>query len=162
MSKLINKYDQDDAYINGEYDEIENAALWEDIIYDANKVLNKKQFVQLEGSMGLWNGSVDVFQIIEENNLQYIINNYINPDRLEVEVYNDKVILRNIHHDDINYYELIPFDFNDFTIRELKEFFDEYDIEDFNKEDYKYSFSHALKEDLIDFVLYHELYKKNQ
>ena len=161
MSKLINKYDQDDAYINGEYDEIEDITLWEDIISDANKVLNKKQFVQVEGSMGLWNGSVDIFQIIEENNLQDIISNYINPDRLEVEVYNDKVILRNIHHDGTNYYELIPFDFNDFTIRELKEFFDEYDIEDFNKEDYKYSFSHALKKDLIDFVQFNELYKNN-
>ena len=166
MDKLIFKYNSEDAYDydSDKYDYGLDRENFECAILEANTILSKKNFVRVNGSMGLWNGPVDVDQIIEETNLEDIINKYIGSyeKELEIDVYNDKVIMRIYHHDGTNYYELVPINLEDLKIKELKAFFDEYDIEEFNTDDgYGGNFSHAKKNDLINFIEFNELYKNN-
>ena len=43
---------------------------WDDMEYEANKVLGSKDFVKVSGSIGRWNGNFGVDMIIRETDLQ--------------------------------------------------------------------------------------------
>lgn len=125
---------------------------WEDylndVCYEADKILEIKDFVKVSGSMGLWYGRRGVDKIVRETSLRDIISKYINPDMIEIDVYQDRVEVKNIHHDGTNYYEFTPFSFNDLTKSELLKLID--------KEDFEYQTDiklyKATKQDLVDYL----------
>jgi len=171
MKDLIIAYDENNAYITKDedgnelqekdyyYDEVLDNMLWDDAVYEANKILGLKDYVEVSGTIRRWNGDREVRRIIPENTIDDIISKYIEPDKLFMEVYNDKVEFINCHHDGTNSYTLIPFNVEDFTIKELKSLFDKYDIEDFNDySDEFHSFSQARKYELVEYVENYELF----
>lgn len=120
---------------------------YNDVSYEADKILGSKDFVKVSGSMGLWNGRKNVDRIIRETSLDEIISKYINVDTLEVEVYIDKVEVSNIHHDGTNYYEFTPFSYGDLKKSELLEMVDKEGYEWYGDKLYK-----ATKQDLINYL----------
>ena len=169
MKDLIIAYDSDDAYITEDedgnelqdcyYDEDLNYILWDEAIEAGDKILDKKHYVEVSGTTQRWNGSREVKTIIRETTLQSIIDKYINPDNVSMEVYSDRVEFTNLHHDGTNSYIFRPFNVEDFTVKELKSLFDEYDIDNFNDySDEFHSFSQARKDELVEFVENYELF----
>lgn len=135
--------------------------MWSNTIYEADKILDARgnDYVLVDGFVQRWNGSRDVGLIIRETKLEDIIHTYMTPDRLTVSVYEDRVEVENCHHDGTNCYTFTPFKFHDLTIKELKEYFDGYDIENFNDYGFDRSFSNAKKDDLVEFIESYELWK---
>lgn len=125
--------------------------IWEDLYndacYEADKILGKKDYVKVGGFSQRWNGSREVDRIIRETELEDIIKNYLNPDMLEIDVYEDRVELRNIHHDGTNCYTLTPFSYGDLKKSELLELVDKENYEWYGDKLYK-----ATKEDLINYL----------
>ena len=125
--------------------------IWEelhnDACYEADKILGMKDYVKVEGFSQRWNGSRSVGQIIRETKLEDIIKNYVNPDMIEIDVYEDRVELRNIHHDGTNCYTLTPFSYNDLKKYELLELVDKESYEWYGDKLYK-----ATKDDLINYL----------
>ena len=150
MSKeeFIEKYNDSNEF----YDWLEDEWVysWEDyfhdVCYEADKIFSKN-LVKVVGGVQRWNGSREVDTIISETTLKDIIAKWINVDMLEVEVYSDKVVLRNIHHDGTNYYELFPFDFGELTKKELLARVDKEHYEWYGDKLYK-----ATKDDLINYL----------
>lgn len=151
MSKeeFIEKYNSSNEFydwLEGEWE-----CCWEDyfndVCYEADKIFSKN-LVKVVGGMQRWNGTKEVDTIISETTLEDIIAKWINVDTLEVEVYSDKVVLRNIHHDGTNYYELFPFDFGELTKKEL--------LARVDKENYEWWYGDKLykatKDDLINYL----------
>ena len=168
---IIIAYDSDDAYITEDedgnelqdkdcyYDEDLNYILWDEAIEAGDKILDKKHYVEVSETTQRWNGSREVKTIIRETTLQSIIDKYINPDNASMEVYSDRVEFTNLHHDGINSYTFRPFNVEDFTVKELKSLFDEYDIDNFNDySDEFHSFSQARKDELVEFVENYKLF----
>ena len=153
-NKLIAAY-SDDCDTPWEISQLD----WEYLTEEADTVLSSKSYVRVVGSTNVWNGSHLVDLIITETTLNDIISTYINIDQVNCEVYPDRVEFKNIHHDGTNSYTFYPFSFDELTIPQLKEYFDEYDIEDFNAVDYLKPFHSAYKSDLIDFIERYDLYK---
>ena len=171
MKDLISIYNSDDAYITEDedgnmledkdcyYDEYLNYILWDEASHEADKVLGTKKYVEVSGTTQRWNGSREVKTIIRETTLQSIIDKYINPDNVSMEVYSDRVEFTNLHHDGTNSYIFRPFNVEDFTVKELKSLFDEYDIDNFNNySDEFHKFSQARKDELVEFVENYELF----
>ena len=142
------------------YDELLGEDCYYNARYEANKILDASNnfYVLVEGTTRRWNGDREVNTIIKETKLEDIINKYMEVDRLSIDVFEDKVEVENCHHDGCNSYTFRPFDFNDLTINELKQYFDKYAIQDFNDYGYEKSFSNARKYDLIEFVENYELW----
>ena len=132
---------------------------WDCLTEKADTILSSKTYVRVVGFANLWNGSYSLDMIIPETTLDDIISTYMNIDRAECEVYSDRVEFKNIHHDGTNRYTFYPFSFNEFTIPELKDYFDEYNIIDFNAEKLDNPFHSAYKDDLVWFVEEYELYE---
>lgn len=125
--------------------------IWEDLkndaCYEANKILGMKDYVKVEGFSQRWNGSRSVGQIIRETELEDIIKKYLNPDMLEVDVYEDRIEIRNIHHDGTNRYTLTPFSYGDLKKSELLALVDKENYEWYGDKLYK-----ATKDDLINYL----------
>ena len=121
--------------------------LFDDACYEANKILGMKDYVKVEGFSQRWNGSRSVGQIIRETELEDIIKNYLNPDMLEIDVYEDRVEIRNIHHDGTNRYTLTPFSYRDLKKSELLALVDKESYEWYGDKLYK-----ATKDDLINYL----------
>lgn len=113
--EFCEKFANSDRFYEWESDLWE--CMWEeyfnDTCYEADKILGSKSFVRVSGSAGLWNGRRYVDKIIRETNLQDILRNYMNIDTLEVDVFEDRVEITNIHHDGTNHYTLTPFSYAD-------------------------------------------------
>ena len=120
---------------------------WDDMEYEANKILGSKDFVKVSGSIGRWNGNFGVDMIIRETDLQSIIDKYMNLDSVSVEVYADRVEFENSHHDGTNYYTFTPFSFGDLTKAELLSKIDKDHYEWYGDKLYK-----AKKDDLINYL----------
>ena len=125
--------------------------IWKDLkndaCYEANEILGMKDYVKVEGFSQRWIGSREVDRIIRETELEDIIKNYLNPDMLEIDIYEDRVELRNIHHDGTNSYTLTPFSYNDLKKYELLELVDKENYEWYGDKLYK-----ATKDDLINYL----------
>ena len=125
--------------------------IWEDLFndacYEADKILGMKDYVKVEGFSQRWNGSRSVGQIIRETELEDIIKKYLNPDMLEIDVYEDRVEIRNIHHDGTNRYTLTPFSYEDLKKSELLALVDKENYEWYGDKLYK-----ATKVDLINYL----------
>lgn len=120
---------------------------FEEVKKEADKILEQKQFVKVEGMNRRWNGSREIDQIIEETNLDDIISEHIEIDRLAVNVYNDRVEVSNYHHDGCNSYTFIPFSYEDLTKKELLSLIDKEHYEWYEEKLYK-----ANKSDLVDYL----------
>lgn len=133
-----------------EFDEWESD-IWDDLFndawYEADKILGMKDYVKVEGFSQRWNGSRSVAQIIRETGLSDIIKNYVNPDMIEIDVYEDRVELRNIHHDGTNCYTLTAFSYGDLKKSELLALVDKESYEWYGDKLYK-----ATKDDLINYL----------
>lgn len=114
---------------------------------EADKILEQKQFVKVQGMNRRWNGSREVDQILKETNLDDIISEYIKIDRLAVNVYEDRVELFNYHHDGCNSYTFTPFSYDDLTKTELLNMIDKEDYEWYCDKLYK-----ATKSDLVEYL----------
>lgn len=121
--------------------------LFDDACYEADKILGMKDYVKVEGFSQRWNGSRSVGQIIRETELEDIIKKYLNPDMLEIDVYEDRVEIRNIHHDGTNRYTLTPFSYGDLKKSELLALVDKESYEWYGDKLYK-----ATKDDLINYL----------
>lgn len=125
--------------------------IWEDlkndVCYEADKILGMKDYVKVGGFSKRWNGLREVDMIIRETELEDIIKNYLNPDMLEIDVYEDRVELRNIHHDGTNCYTLAPFSYGDLKKSELLALVDKESYEWYGDKLYK-----ATKDDLINYL----------
>ena len=125
--------------------------IWKDLLndacYEADKILGMKDYVKVEGFSQCWNGSRSVGQIIRETELNDIIENYVNPDMIEIDVYEDRVELRNIHHDGTNCYTLTAFSYGDLKKYELLELVEKESYEWYGDKLYK-----ATKDDLINYL----------
>lgn len=121
--------------------------LYNDVCYEADKILGMKDYVKVEGFSQRWNGSRSIRQIIRETELEDIIKKYLNPDMLEVDVYEDRVEIRNIHHDGTNRYTLTPFSYGDLKKSELLALVDKESYEWYGDKLYK-----ATKDDLINYL----------
>ena len=121
--------------------------LFDDACYEADKILGMKDYVKVEGFSQRWNGSRSVGQIIRETELEDIIKKYLNPDMLEIDVYEDRVEIRNIHHDGTNCYTLTPFSYGDLKKSELLALVDKESYEWYGDKLYK-----ATKDDLINYL----------
>ena len=125
--------------------------IWEDLYndacYEADKILGMKDYVKVEGFSQRWNGSRSVGQIIRETELEDIIKNYVNPDMIEIDVHEDRVELRNIHHDGTNCYTLTAFSYGDLKKSELLALVDKESYEWYGDKLYK-----ATKDDLINYL----------
>lgn len=121
--------------------------LFDDACYEADKILGMKDYVKVEGFSQRWNGSRSVGQIIRETELEDIIKKYLNPDMLEIDVYEDRVEIRNIHHDGTNRYTLTPFSYRDLKKSELLALVDKESYEWYGDKLYK-----ATKDDLINYL----------
>ena len=121
--------------------------LYDDVCYEADKILGMKDFVKVEGFSQRWNGSRSVGQIIRETELEDIIKKYLNPDMLEIDVYEDRIEIRNIHHDGTNCYTLTAFSYVDLKKSELLTLVDKESYEWYGDKLYK-----ATKDDLINYL----------
>lgn len=119
--EFISKFEQSDPFYQWLEDEWQD--LWEmyfdDTCYEADKILGSKKFVKVEGYQQGRNENQEVLRILQETELEEIISKYINADMLEVDVYEDCVEVRNIHHDGTNHYTFVPFNFEDLIKSEL-------------------------------------------
>ena len=106
-----------------------------------------KDYVKVEGFSQRWDGSRSVGQIIRETELEDIIKNYVNPDMIEIDVYEDRVELINIHHDGTNGYTLTAFSYGDLKKSELLALVDRVSYEWYGDKLYK-----ATKDDLINYL----------
>lgn len=125
----------------------EDSTMWDYVSEEADSVLGKHSLVKVEGFNQRWNGKGVVDQIISENDLKSIMEKYINPDTIEVEVYKDRVELSNSHHDGTNQYTLTPFAWDELTKDELLKYIDKDDYEYNGEKLYK-----ANKDDLINYL----------
>ena len=85
--------------------------------------------------------------MIRETELNDIVENSVNTAMIEIDVYEDRVELRNIHHDGTNCYTLTPFSYNDLKKYELLELVDKESYEWYGDKLYK-----ATKDDLINYL----------
>ena len=122
---------------------------WEDafdyVCEEADKVIGTLDYVSVDGIANRWNGAREVDTHVQELELVDIIKTYINVDTLEIDVYTDRVEVRNIHHDGTNYYTLTPFSFCQKTKAQLLDLIDKDEFEWYGDKLYK-----AKKQDLID------------
>jgi hypothetical protein len=144
---MIASYDDwSDDYI---YDHYLAEIHYQDVSEIADTVLDSKVYVHVDGFSQRWNGSSGVDMIIPETTLGDIISKYINPDRIVIEVYEDRVELSNCHHDGTNRYTFTPMDLYDLTNKELKDMIA--DEQDF-KEYMDVSLSRATKNNLVEYI----------
>ena len=171
MKDLIIAYDSNDTYITEDEDGNElqdkdyyfdndlDRMYWDEASHEADKVLGTKDYVEVSGTIRRWNGDREIRTIIREGTIEDIISRYIDPDNISMEVYPDRVEFTNCHHDGTNSYTFIPFNVEDFTVKELKSLFDEYDIDNFNNYSNEFhSFNQARKDELVEFVENYELF----
>ena len=147
--EFIIEYDNSNEFYN--WLEIQTSTYsqewFEEVAQEANKILEQKQFVKVDGTNRRWNGTREVDQILKETNIDDIISEYIKIDRLAVNVYEDRVELFNYHHDGCNSYTFTPFSYDDLTKKELLSMIDKEDYEWYDDKLYK-----ATKSDLVDYL----------
>lgn len=120
---------------------------WSYTVEEADKILDSKYYVSVDGRNRGWRGSQEVDLVIKETTLDAIISKHMNPDRLIVEVHKDRVEVQNIHHDGTNTYTFKPFDYSDLTKKELLQRVDKEGYEWYGDKLYK-----ATKDDLINYI----------
>lgn len=146
---FIDKYEYSDEY----YDAVCNYLnyTWEEVwnytVEEADKILDSKYYVSVDGRNRGWRGTQEVDLVIKETTLDAIISKYMEPDKLIVEVYPDRVEVQNIHHDGTNSYIFKPFDYSDLTKKELLQRVDKEGYEWYGDKLYK-----ATKDDLINYI----------
>ena len=145
--EFVELYENSTQFYESAYSQSSCSPIYDDVCYEADKILGMKDFVKVEGFSQRWNGSRSVGQIIRETELEDIIKNYLNPDMLEIDVYEDRVEIRNIHHDGTNCYTLTAFSYGDLKKSELLEFVDKENYEWYGDKLYK-----ATKDDLINYL----------
>ena len=143
--EFIKEYEYSDEFECEVYSYLAEA--WEDVKHTADIVLDSKDHVSIEGTNRGWRGAREFDTIIKEKTLEAIIKGHINPDRLIVGVYEDRVEISNVHHDGTNSYTLKPFSFEDLTKKELLERVDKEAYEWYGDKLYK-----ATKDDLINYI----------
>ncbi len=119
----------------------------------ANNLLDSQTnyYVKVVGTIRRWNGNREIETIISETKLQDIISKYLEPDRLSIYVYEDRVELSNSHHDGTNSYIFYPFSFNSLTKKELFDLMNVYDMDNIC-DYYNKPLSRLLKQDIVEFV----------
>jgi hypothetical protein len=138
------------AYHDWVEGQFESAQEWiyDDMAYEADRVLGTGDYVKVEGQGQRWNGTTEVDTLVRETTLKEILQEYMNIDYLEVEVYEDRVEVRNIHHDGTNSYTLTPFSFSSLTKKQMiGEWVNKDAYEWYGDKVYK-----ATKDDLINFL----------
>ena len=145
MSILINSWDGSDE---------DSEFFYKDIINQCNNILdtNLNYYVKIDGSSQRWDGTRNVDNITLHTNLEVLISNYINADRLVIEIYDDNTIeVINYHHDGTNRYSLSCFDFSSLTKKKLLCYFNEHTLDDYNDYHHKQA-KYDIKDNIINFI----------
>jgi hypothetical protein len=160
--ELLYKLDENEEYHNN--DELINLII-QNQFYECcnliNECINKLEnpiFI-IEGSMGLWNGNVNVNQIVKiECFKDDFIFKYLELDNSYLYIkFNCKTLeitVKKYHHDGTNYYELKPL--QKLTRQELQDlllsYFDKRELDEYIRNYDGISFSKRTKSDLIDLI----------
>ena len=145
------KLDSDSVYLEFNGGKLEREDLdiaWEDMVENFDIIYDqiKEDLFYIKGSSGLWNGEFfatpdQLIRIISMKDILNIMGDGVELAHLHIIVYNNyNIDFSYSHHDGTNSYQFISIEnlsdkeildihhLNDYTDKDIKEFFEEYDL----------------------------------